>query len=521
MPSPVRRPSRRLSIAFVAVLLAAAAAVAGCAGASSAGGGTDPASSVPASAPLYAEAVLAGDGQEQADAQAALAKIVGTSDPQAAVAKLFDRGGVQFARDVEPWIGERVGAAALTVGRGGEKIVVAASRDDAAAKAALGRIAPGAATRSYRDVSYRVDAQRHGLAAGVVGETVVFGSENGLKAAIDASKGSSLAESDALKSARSTVRQERSGFLYADVASLLRQALAGAGGGAAQLAPLVGPISQALPKTVAAALDAEPGMLRIDSAAIGNGGGVRPAGSGADALAALPGDAWLGLGVGELGKTVDDVIARLSSGGGLAGVGVQALLAQAQQQIGLDIRRDLLAWMGDAGLFVSGDADEPRVALVVASKDPAASQKTVRALETLARRNGDVSSLTASGVDAGFTVKRDGKAGLVVASAGNRFVIASSRAALDAALSPERAPRRRRGLPRRRREARLGRAPVVLRRRAAPRRPRGREARRPRQGPGARRLRRPRRRRPPGRGRRARRGDPHAEVGAGLMPAPP
>ena len=190
--------------------------------------------------------------------------------------------------------------------------------------------------------------------------TVVFGSENGLKAAIDASKGSSLAESDALKSARSTVRQERSGFLYADVASLLRQALAGAGGGAAQLAPLVGPISQALPKTVAAALDAEPGMLRIDSAAIGNGGGVRPAGSGADALAALPGDAWLGLGVGELGKTVDDVIARLSSGGGLAGVGVQALLAQAQQQIGLDIRRDLLAWMGDAGLFVSGDADEPR-----------------------------------------------------------------------------------------------------------------------------------------------------------------
>ena len=414
MPSTVRRPSRRLSTALLAVLLAAAAAVAGCAAGSSAGGGTDPASSVPASAPLYAEAVLAGDGQEQRDAQQALAKIVGTADPQAAITKLFDRGGVQFDRDVQPWIGERVGAAALT----------------------LGRIAPGAASRSYRGVSYRVDAKRHGLAAGVVGDTVVFGGENGLKAAIDASKGSSLAESDALKSARSTVRQQRSGFLYANVESLLRQGLVGAGGGAAQLAPLVGPISEALPETVAAALDAEPGMLRIDSAAIGNGGGVRPAGSGADALAALPSDAWLGLGIGEIGKTVDNVIERLSSGGGLAGVGVQAVLAQAQQQIGLDIRRDLLAWMGDAGLSVSGDGDAPRVALVVASKDPAASQKTVRALETLARRNGDVSSLTGNGVDAGFTVKRDGKAGLVVASAGDRFVIASSRAALKSALSP-------------------------------------------------------------------------------------
>jgi uncharacterized protein DUF3352 len=436
MPSTVLRPARRSSTAFLAVLLAAAAALAGCAAGSSAGGGTDPASSVPASAPLYAEAVLAGDGQEQRDAQAALAKIVGTSDPQAAIARLFDRGGVQFARDVEPWIGERVGAAALTVGRGGDTIVVAASRDDDAAQAALGRIAPGADTRSYRGVSYRVDSRHHGLAAGVVGDTVVFGGENGLKAAIDASKGSSLAESDALKTARSTVRQERSGFLYADVASLLRQALAGAGGGAAQLAPLVGPISEALPKTVAAALDAEPGLLRIDSAAIGNGGGVRPAGSGADALAALPSDAWLGLGVGELGKTVDNVIDRLSSGGGLAGVGVQALLAQAQGQIGLDIRRDLLAWMGDAGLSVSGDADAPRVALVVASKDPAASQRTVRALETLARRDGEVSPVTGSGIDAGFAVKRGGRTGPVVASAGNRFVIASGRAALDAALSP-------------------------------------------------------------------------------------
>jgi hypothetical protein len=439
MPTTVRRPSRRRFATILAALVTAAGAVAGCAGSSGAGGGSDPAAAVPASAPVYAEAVVAGGGKEQQDAQAALAKILGTTDPQGQIIALFDQGGVQFARDVQPWLGDRVGAAALTLGKQGDKIVVAASRDDAAATAALGRILPGATERSYRGVSYRV-ATKDGrpVAAGVVGDAVVFGSENGLKAAVDASKGSSLAEGDQLKEARSTVRQERSGFLYVDVAGFLRQALGASGGGAAQLAPFVDPVAQALPKTFAAALDAEPGLVRVDSAAFGNGGGARAAGSGADALAGLPGDAWLGLGVGELGQTVNGFIDRVSAGSGLAGVGLQALLGQAQQGLGLDIRRDLLGWMGDAGVFVAGSsADDARAALVIASKDPAATQRAVRALETLARRGGDVSALHAASVDTGFAVKRPGgKEDLLVAAAGDKFVVAGGRKALDEALSP-------------------------------------------------------------------------------------
>ena len=439
MPTTAHRPARRRLPAVLALLVTAAGAVAGCASSSGAGSGSDPAAAVPASAPVYAEAVVAGGGKEQQDAQAALGKILGTTDPQAQVVALFDQGGVQFARDVQPWLGDRVGAAALTLGKQGDKIVVAASRDDATATAALGRILPGATERSYRDVSDRV-ASKDGrpLAAGVVGDAVVFGSENGLKAAVDASKGSSLAEGDQLKEARSTVRQERSGFLYVDVAGFLRQALGASGGGAAQLAPFVDPVAQALPKTFAAALDAEPGLVRVDSAAFGNGGGARAAGSGGDALAGLPGDAWLGLGVGELGQTVNGFIDRVSAGSGLAGVGLQALLGQAQQGLGLDIRKDLLGWMGDAGVFVAGSsADNARAALVIASKDPAATQRAVRALETLARRSGDVSALHAAGVDVGFAVKRPGgKEDLLVAAAGDRFVVAGGRRALDEALSP-------------------------------------------------------------------------------------
>jgi hypothetical protein len=440
MPTTRRRQSRRRLLAVLAALVTAAIAVAGCAGSSGAGTGTDPASLVPASAPVYVEAVLAGNGREQQEAQAALQKILGTANPQGQIAALFDQSGVQFARDVEPWLGDRVGAATLSFGRTGDRVVVAASRDDTAASAALGRILPGASERSYRGVSYRV-ATKDGrpIAAAVVGDAVVFGSENALKAAIDASKGSSLAESDQLKQARSTVRQERSGLLYVDVAGVLRQALGASGGGAAQLAPFVDPVAQALPRTFAAALDAEPGLLRVDSAAFGNGGGTPASGSGANALAGLPGDAWLGLGVGELGKTVNGFIDRVSQGNGLAGVGIQALLAQAQQGLGLDIRRDVLAWMGDAGVFVTGaSGDEAQAALVVASKDPAATRRAVDAFERLVRDNGgSVSALHASGVDQGFAVQRDNRRpDLLVAAAGDNFVLAGGRTALEQAISP-------------------------------------------------------------------------------------
>jgi Protein of unknown function (DUF3352) len=428
MPTALRR---RL-VLLVVMLAGVAAAVAGCASAGGSGGATDPAALVPASAPLYAEAVLGGDGKEQSDAQAALARILRTSDPRGELVRLFDRGNVDFARDIEPWLGDRVGAAALAFGgRAAEHVVVADSRDDAAAQAALSRLLPGAASRSYRGVDYRVATGRRGFAAAVVDHSVVLGTENGLKAAIDASKGESLAETDALKQARDKVRQERSAFLYVDVAGVLRAALSAAGGQGAQLAPLVEPIAQALPKTIAAALDAEPDRLRIDSAAFGAGAGSGPAASGADALAALPSDAWLGVGVGDLGGRANAFLDRVSAGGGLAAVGVQALLDQAQQTLGLDIRRDLLAWMGDASFSVAGtSATDTRTALVIASKDPAATARAVRALEPLARGRGDVAPLQAAGVTEGFTVRRAGSDGeLLVAATSDRLVLAVGRPA--------------------------------------------------------------------------------------------
>ena len=66
---------------------------------------------------------------------------------------------------------------------------------------------------------------------------------------------------------------------------------------------------------------------------------------------------------------------------------MQALLGQARARTGLDLQRDVLSWMGDAGLFVSGTSPA-RVggALVVATSDRAKTRATIAALGAPDRR---------------------------------------------------------------------------------------------------------------------------------------
>jgi hypothetical protein len=438
--APARAPRRLL--ALVVAPIAAAAAIAGC-GSSSGSGDTDPAGLVPASAPVYLEAVVHPDEPEAADARAALGKVLRASDPGAKLVELLDRGGrregIRFAQDVEPWLGDRVGVGVLTFRReAADTVAIAASTDNDKAQDAIDKLLQGGDKRTYRDVDYTFDADDE-TAAGLVGDAVVIGTEPGFKGAVDASKGSSLAESDALEKARAEVSQERSGFAYLDVAGFLRQAMGAAGDTAAQAAPLLDPIAKALPKTVGAALDTEPDLLRVDSAAFGQPASAQPAKSGADALAALPADSWLGVGAGDVGQTLTNVLDGIASGGGLGGIGIEALLSQARQSTGLDIRQDVLAWMGDAGIFVAGTSpDEARGALVVTSKDPAATRDTVRALRRLVSSGGgDVGDLDAAGVDEGFVVRGDGdRHEVLVAASGDKFVVAVGRRALDEALDP-------------------------------------------------------------------------------------
>ena len=444
MTVPTPRLRRRALPVAAALMAGAGLVAAGCG--SSAGGAADgdPAGAVPASAPLYAEVVVSPSGAQREDLLAAGRKILRTNDPAGELVAWLNgalrKEGLSFERDVAPWLGERVGVAltsadvgAATRGPGPAFVLVAQSRDDGAARDALGRFGAGRAQgRTFDGVDYRVDPRR-GVAAAVLDGRVLVGGEAGVHAAISASKGESLAETDKLRRAREDAdAADGLGFLYADVRPLAQALLAGGAtrqsGAAALLPALVG----VLPETVGARLDVAPDAVRLDAAARGGQGGELLTGPGAaDALAALPGRSVFGLGLADVGGALERLLDRLSSGG-LNAVGIEALLGQLRATTGLDLRQDLLSWMGDAGLFATRDGG----ALVVNAKDAGRMRAAVGKLAPLVRMLGGATTrpLDARGVDQGFVVESGHGDRVFVAAAGDRFVVAKGRAALTAAL---------------------------------------------------------------------------------------
>ena len=70
-------------------------------------------------------------------------------------------------------------------------------------------------------------------------------------------------------------------------------------------------------------------------------------------LQELPGDSWAAFGAGDVGTTLRDAIDRF--GGALGGV---AIRGQLRSELGLDLDRDLLDWIGHTGFFVRGTTPE-------------------------------------------------------------------------------------------------------------------------------------------------------------------
>jgi hypothetical protein len=428
-------------------LLAVCAALAavGC-GQSSAGGNAagDPAGVVPASAPLYGEAVVQPDGDQKAKLESLLRRILRTDDPGAKIERTFDdatrKDGVTYAKDVKPWLGKRVGAFLSGVIRGGKPqgAVVAATSDTGKALDALRKGEKVRSHKTYRGVGY--DLFQSGSAAAAVGDFAVVGTETALRQVIDTSKGgNALAGKSEYGDARGEAGTDGLVTAYADpdgllglaassgkvdptVVSALRQAFAGAAG-----------------QALAASVSPEDAGFAVSAAATGVRKSGAASGDAAGAVAGVPGDAWLAIGIGDIGGKINDALTQAGRIGGFAGAGIEAALGQLKAQSGIDVRQDLLSWMGDGALFVRGTSKgSVGGALVVRSKDPAKSSAVVPKLGAfLGKQNAEVRPLTGvAGVDSGIELRFNGSPQIYVASAGNRFVVAVGREALVAALRP-------------------------------------------------------------------------------------
>jgi len=426
-------------LAALAACAALAPAVAACGG-SGGNPDADPAAVVPARAPVYVEAAIRPEGDAAEAVDELGRKLAGVDDVGAELRRLIEKEAREsdkdfsYKEDVEPWLGDRVGLFFHEL-QGAEDepegaIVLTTKDADKARETLEAALAVGddgkkvkLTKRTHRKVEYRVDPENDATA--MVGDYAIFGDESGVKAAIDAQEAESLAEADAFKKARDQVPSEGLGFAYLG----LRQLLSGLGPQGAALRPLL----EGAGDSIAIALTAEKDLIQLDTASLGVSGGGGAATGPGKVFESLPQEAWLAAGLADVGGQISRALEQFGQLGALGGVDVQR---EIQRQTGLDVERDLIAWMGDAGVFVTGESvADIGGGLVVESKDRAATRRAIpRIAQAVARLGGASVGPAPSGVDAGATL-RFARLPLPVALAldGDRFVIGVGEAAIEAA----------------------------------------------------------------------------------------
>jgi hypothetical protein len=394
---------------------------------------------VPAGSVMYGEATLKPEGDQKAAVDAILAKFPGGGQAGDKLKDLIEKGlrdskaPVSFNKDIEPWLGDTAAFFVSDLGANGQSAPqsaagLVATDDEDAARAAIEKAAEGKLTKkSYKDVEYLTDGTK-GVAA-VFDGFVVLGTEAGVKAAIDTSKGGKpLSDEESYKNALDKATSDRLGFFYMnspELARMLRQTGM----------PLPGSYGDLLKEPLVATLDADKDGVVFEGALPASAGGAGMFGQASDLIGELPGDSWFAVAATEFGKLLD---------GGLASVpgGRDVVEQQLRAATGLDLQKDVIGWMGDFGVFARGNSlADLDGALIVETSDEAASGRFISALERLAKTQGQgavqVGSLSAPGGGEGFTVTSAQIPKPVhVFQKGGRVVFAYGDAAASDAIDP-------------------------------------------------------------------------------------
>jgi Protein of unknown function (DUF3352) len=396
---------RKLLITL-AVLSVSAVAAAGCGNDNEAASGAT--ELVPAGAVLYGEADIKPKGEQKQAIDSILSKFPGGGQAGEKLKDLIDKGlresdaPISFKKDVEPWLGDEAAFFAGGMSRTGELEATAgliAADDEDKARDALEKSAEGKIVKhDYKDVEYLTDDS--GEAGAVFDGFLVLGTEAGVKAAIETSKGGKpLSDDSDYRKATENAADDRLGLFYLNSPQFL-QAARQTG------APLPESFDKLFDEPIVATADADDdGVLVEANVPARLAQSFAFFGEGSDLLADMPGDSWLALGQKDLGKLIDfyaDVFA------GVAG-GRDAIERQLKAATGLDLQQDVISWMGDFGLFVRGTSlDSLDGAVEIETSDEAASARFLAALARIAKAQADnpgdrVGPLSAPGGGKGYT----------------------------------------------------------------------------------------------------------------------
>jgi Protein of unknown function (DUF3352) len=500
-PEPQPRISRRSAVAgglgLVVIAVIVIALIAG--GGSSHGTGTaaDPAGVIPASAPLYAGAVVRPEGSLQTAAAAAGHTLTHQPDPYLRLVTALQTAGsapLNFNHDIAPWLGQNAGiflsslaasgqagveqvlsllAGALLSGspstsafpfatHGVPGAIVMDTSDVEKARSFLESQArrAGAHAGSYRGVTYQITPA--GVAFGIVERFAVIGSEEGLHGVIDTTLGgSSLAKAPGYAKLLAHAPAGTLAHVY------VHPGTAATSSAPSGLAGLLGSLAgtretniSLVPSKTSIALDADASGPQAAS-----GGLLSSAAEGAKAAGELPGESWLAVGLGHVGPTLGKDVQALrglttlasSLGGAAAGaepttpLTLEGLLKTVFAPLSVlggesaQAKHDFQSWMGSAGIFAAGTGlVELKAGVVISSTDPAASRAAVDELaNTLKKSSGaSLTPVSIPGTEAAIGVILSGFPVTLNIAAGRgadgqaKFVIGLSEASVSAALQP-------------------------------------------------------------------------------------
>jgi hypothetical protein len=163
----------------------------------------------------------------------------------------------------------------------------------------------------------------------------------------------------------------------------------------------------------------------------------------AEALAALPGDAWLGVGFGDLGTTVTDALAQFQQLAGVAdqgGLDFGSVVESFERRLGIDLRDDFLSWMGDGAVYARGRSiADIGAAVTIRTKDPERSRKAVGVLaRALQSAGATVEQTSVAGYDVAIELRNaQVPASLVIAANDERFSVGINPQALTEVNEPD------------------------------------------------------------------------------------
>jgi Protein of unknown function (DUF3352) len=497
--SPSSPPPRAVAIAISAVLVAIVAGVviavvAGAGSSHTSGTSADPARAVPGSAPLYVGADVRPKGSKQAAALSAGRALTHQADPYMRLLSVLQTPGspaLNFSRDVAPWLGPRAGVFLSSLrssgsllalvqqgllgqssgagsfpfgtnsGTGGaagaQGAIVLDTRDMHKAKSFLEAAAAraGAHATSYRGVAYELSGGD--VAFGIVQRFAVIGSDSGMHGVIDTTLGGpSLATAPPYAALLAFAPSTAVAHLYSNAGSA---ASAGTPSGVAGLLQLFSGGRQInvslIPSRSSLALDVDTLALGAPSTAT-----LQTFSSEASrALAELPGESWLAVGLGDVGHMLATDVQGLRSLGSLAGpqgsstatgLNVKSLLEALITPLNVlaentpEAKRSFQSWMGSAGVFATGmSLLELKAAVTIDSRNPALSHAAVAKLGARLRAmGGTVQPASLPGTNAAVTARLAGlPVALVIAngrgaSGQTKFVIGIGESSVVAALNP-------------------------------------------------------------------------------------